>query len=171
MKHCNSFLPIVPGTAKIIILGSIPGEVSLKHQQYYANPRNAFWYILASYFGVEIPPSYEARIALVRQHGIMLWDVMCRCDRQGSLDSKIDNRTIVVNEFDALFHRQPKIRVVLFNGAKAENEYKRRVLPMLSKEFQFLELIRLPSTSPAMASMKREEKYLVWRDVLSKYLC
>ncbi len=170
MKHCNSFPPIVPDVANIIILGSIPGEASLKQQQYYAHPRNAFWYILAKYFDVEIPSLYEGRKALVRQHGIVLWDVMRCCDRLGSLDSKIDSQTIVVNEFEPLFLQQPKILAVLFNGAKAESEYRRRVLPLLPEKQRSLKLIRLPSTSPAMASMNREEKYHLWCDVLSKYL-
>lgn len=170
MRLCNSFSPVIPKAAKVIILGSIPGIASLKQQQYYAHPRNAFWYILSRYFNVEIPASYEARIELACQHNVALWDVLRSCERGGSLDTNIDSGTMAINSFAALYEEKIKIRAVLFNGAKAESVYKRLVLPSLEKKDQTLELIRLPSTSPAMASMTKEEKYLVWRNALSRFV-
>ncbi len=170
MRFCNSFPPVTPELATVIILGSIPGIASLEQQQYYAHPRNTFWYILSRYFNVEMPETYEARIELVHQHNIALWDVLRSCERSGSLDTNIDSRTIAINNFGALYDERIKIRAVLFNGAKAEAVYKRYILPSLDKKHQSLQLFRLPSTSPAMASLTKEEKYHVWSNVLSRFV-
>ncbi len=170
MRLCNSFPPVIAEVAKVIILGSIPGIASLKQQQYYAHPRNTFWYILSRYFNVEMPTSYEARIALVCQHNIALWDVLRSCERSGSLDANIDGGTIAINNFGALYEEKNRIRAVLFNGAKAEAIYKRHVLPSLDMRHQSLQLFRLPSTSPAMASLSKEEKYQAWSNVLSRFV-
>jgi hypothetical protein len=39
----KAFDPIVGQTANILILGSFPGEESLKKGEYYAHPYNLFW--------------------------------------------------------------------------------------------------------------------------------
>ncbi len=170
MSPCNSFPPIIDQAAKVIVLGSIPGIASLKQQQYYAHPRNAFWYILSRYFNVEIAASYEARIELLSRHNVALWDVLCSCERSGSLDVNIESGTIAINDFSALYEEKNRIRAVLFNGAKAEAIYRRHVLPSLATKHQSLQLFRLPSTSPAMASLTKEEKYQVWSNVLSRFV-
>ena len=41
-----SFPPLIDYSSKILVLGSLPGEESLKQVQYYAHPRNAFWKIM-----------------------------------------------------------------------------------------------------------------------------
>lgn len=166
----ESFSAVALADAKVVILGSIPGDESLRQQQYYAHPRNAFWYILQRHFNTSGPLTYTGKIELAQQHGVALWDVMRCCIRPGSLDSNIDNKTIVVNEFESFFCAHKKLVSVIFNGVKAEQEYIKRVLPTLSTKHRKLELIRLPSTSPAMATMNREQKYLVWCEVLSKFV-
>ncbi|MCF6280686.1 MAG: DNA-deoxyinosine glycosylase [Candidatus Polarisedimenticolaceae bacterium] len=166
----ESFSSVAMADAKIVILGSMPGDESLRQQQYYAHPRNAFWYILQRHFNRSESLTYQQKIELSQHYGIALWDVMQRCERPGSLDSNIDNKTIVVNEFEVFFRLHKNLVAVLFNGAKAEQEYRKRVLPTLSVESRRLELIRLPSTSPAMAALNREQKYLVWCEVLTRFV-
>jgi TDG/mug DNA glycosylase family protein len=167
---CSGLQPVVPETAKVIILGSIPGKISLNEQEYYAHPRNAFWYIISRYFGLAIPTTYPEKVKLVKTHNILLWDVVQSCHRKGSLDSNIDTNSIITNDFERYFRQHETITAVLFNGAKAEKEYMRSVLSTLSDKFRNIELVRLPSTSPALASMTKEEKYNIWCDVLSNYL-
>ena len=166
----QSFPPIIADDARLLILGSMPGEESLRQQQYYAHPRNAFWYILQRLFCTPQTLTYKQKIDLLQCNSLALWDVLMACKRQGSLDASIDNDSIVVNDFEALFLQQPKISGILFNGAKAEAEYKRRVVPHLSTQFKQIDTFRLPSTSPAMASLTKEQKYLVWSEVIAQLL-
>lgn len=168
MKQC--FSPIASKNAKILILGSMPGDLSLKKQQYYAHPRNAFWGIIQCYLGYSHLFNYEQQVEQIKKHGIALWDVMQSCKRQGSLDANIDNKSIVVNEFAEFFQRYSNISLLLFNGAKAELEYKKRVLPLLAKDLRQHELIRMPSTSPAMASLTMKQKQQIWSDVLRRFI-
>lgn len=42
--------PIIDTNTKVSVLGSMPGEESLKKRQYYAHPRNQFWKIIHSIF-------------------------------------------------------------------------------------------------------------------------
>ena len=95
-----------------------------------------------------------------------VWDVLQACFRRGSLDSEIDNRTLVPNDFRPFFREHPAIRRVYFNGAKAESVYLKKVLPGLTGEAANLPRLRLPSTSPAHAALSLEQKTAAWRVIL-----
>lgn len=161
----KGFPPIADAKARILILGTMPGEESLKKKEYYGNPRNAFWKIMARLFAFENATSYEDRTRELKNNHIALWDVMRDCERQGSLDSAIVDSSIVANDFVSFYRHYPNIRHVFFNGAKAEKEYCKRVLPMLPAEAKEIEYSRLPSTSPAMASLSFDKKLLAWSNV------
>ena len=119
-------------------------------QEYYAHPRNAFWYIIEELFGIPASDAYAERIEAIKTQDIALWDVLQHCDRTGSLDSNIDDDSIIPNDFDHFLNTHPDISHVFFNGGKAEKEFTKRVLPNLIEEHQALTYQRLPSTSPAM---------------------
>ena len=155
-----SFEPVINDSAKILILGSMPGVKSLNEQQYYAHPQNAFWRIMAALFDFDRQAEYQQRLAYLQAADIALWDVLHSCKREGSLDSMIQSETQVANDFNALFQAYPNIRSVFFNGAKAESYFKRHILQNL-KEHQ-LHFARLPSTSPAHASLSFEQKLEEW---------
>jgi TDG/mug DNA glycosylase family protein len=108
------------------------------------------------------------RIAALKAHHIALWDVIAACARQGSLDANIRPDSIQVNDFGALFEAHPDIRCIAFNGGTAEREYRRRVLPGLDQAHRGIELLRLPSTSPAYAGMSSEAKLATWRVLLER---
>lgn len=156
-----SFKPIINDSARVIILGSMPGIKSLTEQQYYAHPQNAFWRIMAILFDFEVHATYEQRLGFLQSGGVALWDVLHSCKREGSLDSMIQPQTQVANDFNALFQTYPNIQAVFFNGAKAESYFKRQILPTLV-EHQ-LHFARLPSTSPAHASLSFEKKLEAWQ--------
>jgi len=84
---------------------------------------------MASLFGFAHDTPYAERARILSQHGIALWDVIQGCKRHGSLDSSIDNQSIVANDFVSFYRKHPHIRRVFFNGTKAEHEYRKRVLP------------------------------------------
>lgn len=162
MSYVHSFPPIANAQARVLILGSMPGKLSLQAQQYYAHPHNAFWPILGELVGAHAELPYQARMQVLKANGIALWDVLKSCTREGSLDSDIDDASIIANDF-ASFHRtHPDITYVFFNGAKAEDSYRKYVLPSLDSPLQYQ---RLPSTSPAHASLSRAQKLKAWEIV------
>lgn len=144
----------------------MPGDESLKQQQYYAHPRNGFWRIMMTLLGQRPALSYEQRVALLAEHRIALWDVLKTCQRPGSLDTSIVNGSEVINDFNDFFARHPGIQKIFFNGRKAEQLYRSRVLPVLSDQYVRVPARCLPSTSPAMASLNFEQKLEQWRQVL-----
>ncbi len=148
----------------MLILGSMPGKASLLAQQYYAHPRNAFWTIMGALFDAGPGLTYAARTTALQSAGIALWDVLASCARSGSLDADIDMASTVSNDFNTFFRDHRAIRDVFFNGAKAEECFRRHVSPTL-KEHRF-RYHRLPSTSPAHASLTIAEKTEVWRAAL-----
>ena len=165
MTRVQSFAPIVGSRPRIVILGSMPGVASLEAVQYYAHPRNAFWPIMGRLFEFEHQVDYGERIAALEQLPIILWDSLQSCVRPGSLDSAIDITTARANDFPGLFAEHAGIRAVFCNGAISEKYFRRLALPALEDRFDF-ELVRLPSTSPANAGMKFEQKLAAWRRIL-----
>ncbi len=162
----TAFPPIVAPDARLLILGSMPGEASLRQQQYYGHPRNAFWPIMGALLGIPPQADYDARCAALTAHRIALWDVIAACARPGSLDQAIRPETVRVNDFAAFFALAPAIDHLLFNGGTAEREYRRRVLPTLPERDRQMTMQRLPSTSPANAGLRFEQKLAAWRQRL-----
>jgi len=163
MQHVESFAPIEKADARILILGSMPGEASLRAGQYYAHPRNLFWRIMGELLGTDPALPYDLRVQALKSAGIALWDVLHTCRRKGSLDSNIDQESLVPNDFAAFFRCHPKITHVFFNGTQAEECYRKHVQPVTG--IKTIEYLRLPSTSPANASISYERKLEAWRVV------
>jgi len=170
MKEISCFDPIECKDARVLILGSMPGVESLAQQQYYAHPRNSFWYIMDSLFGFDMNADYNNRAASLIKNKIALWDVLSQCIRQGSLDTAIEKDSIIRNDFLTFFKQHPEIRYVFFNGQKAEKEFKRFILPELDDNYSYIQYSTLPSTSPAMASLNKDQKLKIWREVKNRLL-
>ncbi len=161
MQHVQSFAPIENADARILILGSVPSEASLRAGQYYAHPRNLFWRIMGELLDTDPASPYSRRVQALKSARVALWDVLRSCRRKGSLDSSIDDESLVPNDLAAFFLDHPKIAHVFFNGAKAEACYRKHVLPFV--KIEHIEYLRLPSTSPANASISYEHKLEAWR--------
>ncbi len=159
--------PILGASPRLLILGSMPGEASLRLQQYYGHPRNAFWPIMTALLGLPPEADYAARCAALKRHGIALWDVIGACARSGSLDSAIRPETVQVNDIAGLLRTEPTIGAIVCNGGTAERELTRRVWPAVAPEQRALPRLRLPSTSPAYAGMPFADKLAAWRVILS----
>jgi hypoxanthine-DNA glycosylase len=158
-----SFPPIENRAARVLVLGSMPGAASLLAGRYYAYPHNAFWPIMGALFGAGPTISYKKRVLILKRAGLALWDVMASCVREGSLDADIAEASIVPNDFRAFFDAHPRVKHVFFNGAKAESCFHRYVRPHCSD--RGLHFTRLPSTSPAHASLSLPQKLKAWRAV------
>jgi TDG/mug DNA glycosylase family protein len=159
----HSFAPLADRSSRLLILGSMPGRASLRAGEYYAHPRNAFWRIVGEIFGIDPSAPYRERLAGLRARRIALWDVLGSCVREGSLDSDIEDSSIVVNPFPSFLSAHPGIRTLCFNGAKAEASFRRYVLPGLARDGERFAFHRLPSTSPANATIAYPKKLAAWR--------
>lgn len=144
----------------------MPSVQSLRQQQYYAHPRNAFWPIMSALFHMNKEWIYQQRCQHIIKNNIAVWDVLKACQRQGSLDSNIEPNSMIANDFNTFFRKHPKIEHIFFNGGKAEQVFKQHVLPNLDKPFKQQNQTRLPSTSPAHATMKFEQKLQLWQSIL-----
>jgi len=161
MTAVSSFAPIEGDFPRVLILGSMPGVASLTAGQYYAHPQNSFWKIMKEILGIPAAADYEARIEELKRSNIALWDVLESCIRPGSMDAAIDMDSAKTNDIAALLRRQPGINIICFNGSAAEKIFKKRIQPSLGDIP--VKYIRLPSTSPAHASMSFENKVMAWR--------
>lgn len=160
MSDLACFLPVAAPDARILILGSMPGQASLTAGRYYAHPRNAFWPIIGELFGFSPDLPYLQRLQLLQAAGIALWDVIAACERSGSLDADIVPDSVRANDFAAFFAVHRKIHDVFFNGAAAEQAFRRHVMPGLS--VVGVSFRRLPSTSPAHAAQGYAQKLAAW---------
>jgi hypoxanthine-DNA glycosylase len=149
--------PVVGDGARVLILGSFPSERSLATVQYYANRRNQFWPLLGTVFGFDADATYEERIEAVKGHGVALWDVVHSCRRIGSMDAKIDRKTLVMNDFGPLLTDYPTIERVFVNGLTAFELFERYVDTALPAA-------RLPSSSGALP-MSFADKLARWREI------
>jgi hypoxanthine-DNA glycosylase len=165
----QGFGPIAAPDARVLILGTLPSEASLRAGQYYAHPHNAFWFIMERLFAQESGLDYEARKCLLIGAKVALWDVLHAAEREGSLDSAIAPGSENVNDFGGFFAQHPGIHTVVFNGAKAHHLFQRHVLNTISLPVE-LRFVCLPSTSPANARLSRETKLEQWKAALSEAL-
>lgn len=147
--------PVVGDGARVLLLGSFPSERTLVVGAYYANPRNQFWPLLASVFGFDADAPYEQRIGAATSHGVALWDVVHSCRRAGSMDAKIDRKTLVINDFGPLLARHTGIERVFANGLTAFELFERHVETALPT-------VRLPSSSGALP-MSFADRLSRWR--------
>ncbi len=139
------FAPVVDARTRLLILGSLPGDASLKAAQYYAHPRNAFWPLIGGLLGEDVVTlAYEARLERLKARGVGLWDVIASAERSGSLDAAI--RSPEAADLVRLVESLPCLRVVAFNGGLAARLGRRILGGQVG-----LSLIDLPSSSPAHA--------------------
>ncbi|MDX8402666.1 MAG: DNA-deoxyinosine glycosylase [Mariprofundaceae bacterium] len=161
--RAEGFPPIVGKQPRVLILGTMPSPASLAAGQYYAHPRNAFWPIMGALLDFDPALPYPARCERLREAGVALWDVAHRCVRPGSQDAAI--REVEPNDFHGFFNRCPCIRTIFFNGAKAAALFRRLALPVLPESARAIPRTRLPSTSPAHATLDFAAKLEAWRAV------
>lgn len=143
----------------------MPSQISLREQQYYANPNNAFWWIMSQIVGYENSLDYLQRTKLICDSGLAVWDVLENCQRLGSLDSNIQRDSEIANDLGGLILRNPSLRLIAFNGAAAKQIFMRHCSRVLS-EYPKLSWLQLPSTSPAYAAMPKSEKLSIWRKAI-----
>ncbi len=158
----HSFPPVIDSRSSLLVLGSMPGVVSLRAHQYYGHPRNHFWPILYALFGDRPPDAdYELRLAFALSNGIALWDAIAACQREGSLDADI--KDAVPNDIPALLLRFPHVRTIACNGAKSHAELLKHHGG--SPEIAARTVLKMPSTSPVPTAQYRnfQDRLEAWK--------
>lgn len=170
MSLVRSFPPIETPDAEVLVLGSMPGAASLAAGQYYAHPQNGFWRILGALYGFSAEAPYPLRVRALQAAGIAVWDVLQSCERAGSLDARIARASEVPNSLPDFLGSHPALRLIAFNGSLAQQAFARHVAPRLAERpaMHPVELVRLPSTSPAHAALSFADKLAAWRHALHR---
>jgi hypoxanthine-DNA glycosylase len=152
--------PVLDGRTRLLVLGSFPGEASLRAGQYYGHPRNHFWPLLCALWDIDLVNlDYAQRLGELRRRRVGLWDAYARCRRVGSLDQAIQDAQ--PSDLASLPRLAPALRWVAHNGA--ESARAMRTVQALG-----LHAVRLPSSSPANASWSFERKLAAWRDAFAQ---
>jgi hypoxanthine-DNA glycosylase len=154
-RRSKGFAPVVDSGVRLLVLGSFPSSASLAAHQYYGHPRNQFWRILGEIFGEPLADlAYPQRLERVLARRVGIWDVYASCRRTGSLDSQI--HAPMSNDLECLRELAPDLQAVAFNG-QAAGRFRGRVADLgYTCEV-------LPSTSPAHAARRFDEKLALWR--------
>ncbi|MBC7995911.1 MAG: DNA-deoxyinosine glycosylase [Rhizobacter sp.] len=151
--------PVIDSRTRLVVLGSFPGVASLQAGEYYAHPRNQFWPLLSSIWSVDLRAlPYRERLHVALQRGLGIWDVYAHCRREGSLDSAIEDAEF--NDLAGLKRLAPLLQAVAHNGGESARAMRfTRTLGV--------QVLRLPSTSPANASWSFERKLAAWREAFN----
>lgn len=160
MHQC--FPPVTRPDTRLLVLGSLPGAVSLARQRYYAHPQNQFWRLIGAVTGRELVPlDYEARLAALLDAGVGLWDTVAKASREGSLDSNI--RLHAASDLKALVATLPALRAIAFNGGTSARIGRRELAGV-----EDVALVDLPSSSPAYTIPFADKlaRWLALRDYL-----
>jgi len=156
----SGFAPVIDKNTEILILGSLPSDISILKGEYYTNPQNQFWRIIFTIYNSGVPiVEYKKKLDLLLKNKIGLWDVLTEANRPGSLDSNIKQE--ILNDFSGLFIDYPKIRLLAFNGDKAFNLFLKKRAGLPQKE-----LVRLTSSSSANTSKNVLLKVKEWQIAL-----
>ena len=164
MNDCKSFKLSIDNHSKILILGSMPGVKSLAEQQYYAHPQNRFWKVMGNICNEPKlhEYSYGLKLTTLLKNNIALWDTIKSCDREGSLDSDIQDET--PNDIKSLLNKYPSIKTICLNGNKSYSVFK-KYFPNLLEKYNYH---KMPSTSPANARYSLDTLIKEWAIIVLK---
>ena len=158
MNKDHGFEPVYDKNSRVLILGTLPSVKSTEQGFYYGHPQNRFWRLMAELLGCRKPSSVEEKKNMLLSGGIALWDVIKRCDIEGSSDASIRNAE--PNDIMRILS-DADIKAIYANGGKAAELYNKLILPVTGRE-----IITLPSTSPANASWNFERLKDAWSVIL-----
>jgi len=158
VKH--EFEPVYNKDSRILILGTFPSVKSREQNFYYGHPQNRFWKVIAEISNFAVPNTIEEKKEMLLSNHIAIWDVIASCDIDGSSDSSI--RNVVPNDIMTIL-KDSSIRKIYANGNMAKKLYDRYV-----KEVTGLEIVELPSTSPANAIFTAEKLVVAWGKIINK---
>ena len=153
-KQCLD--PWVGESPYILILGTLPSDISIKSQAYYQNKsHNSFYKIMEHLFQRS---EGQSDIDFITSNHIALWDCMKKASREGNLDANIKDD--IPNDVKEFLQIHPTILTIVLNGGLAKKKFYKY---FSSSDFsERIKVISLISSSNA-ASKVFEEKLEEWR--------
>ena len=164
MNLKKSLPPLIGSKARILILGTLPGDESLRKQEYYGNPNNMFWDVMSGILGEEVPILYQEKVEYLKRHGIALWDVLHAAEREGSLDANIRNEEF--NDIARLVSENPTIEAIVTNGGKAEKSFKKYLRKNPSLADKKIHYCTSTSSMSRCSGWDTERLIRQWREIL-----
>ena len=156
----HTFEPIFDKNSEILVLGSFPSVKSRENNFYYAHPQNRFWRVVASVYSCPVPSSIEEKKNMVLSNKIAVWDVIRSCEITGSADSTI--KSVIPNDLSEILS-VADIKKIYANGKTAQSLYNKYI-----KKNTGVDIISLPSTSPANAAYSLEKLIKEWK-IINEY--
>ena len=157
----HDFQPIYNKESRVLMLGTMPSPKSREVGFYYGHPRNRFWKVVSDVCGEKLPETKDEKIDFALRNKIAVWDVLAGCEIKGAEDASIRNP--VANDMNLII-KNADIRAVFATGQKAAQLYKKYCQKQTG-----MEIITLPSTSPANCSVSYEKLYEAYEKIL-KYI-
>lgn len=156
----HTFEPIFDKNSEILVLGSFPSVKSRENNFYYAHPQNRFWRVVASVYSCPVPSSVEEKKNMLLSNKIAVWDVIKSCEITGSADSTI--KSVIPNDLSEILS-VADIKKIYANGKTAQSLYNKYI-----KKNTGVDIISLPSTSPANAAYSLEKLIKEWK-IINEY--
>lgn len=156
----HTFEPIFDKNSEILVLGSFPSVKSRENNFYYAHPQNRFWRVVASVYSCPVPKTVEEKKNMLLSNKIAVWDVIRTCEITGSADSTI--KSVIPNDLSEILS-VADIKKIYANGKTAQNLYNKYI-----KKNTGVDIISLPSTSPANAAYSLEKLIKEWK-IINEY--
>lgn len=156
----HTFEPIFDKNSEILVLGSFPSVKSRENNFYYAHPQNRFWRVVASVYSCPVPKTVEEKKNMLLSNKIAVWDVIKSCEITGSADSTI--KSVIPNDLSEILS-VADIKKIYANGKTAQSLYNKYI-----KKNTGVDIISLPSTSPANAAYSLEKLIKEWK-IINEY--
>lgn len=156
----HTFDPIFDKNSEILVLGSFPSVKSRENNFYYAHPQNRFWRVVASVYSCPVPKTVEEKKNMLLSNKIAVWDVIKSCEITGSADSTI--KSVIPNDLSEILS-VADIKKIYANGKTAQSLYNKYI-----KKNTGVDIISLPSTSPANAAYSLEKLIKEWK-IINEY--
>lgn len=152
--------PLYDEESRVLVLGSFPSVKSREGRFFYHHPQNRFWRVISAIYEEPVPATIEEKQDLLLRCKIAVWDVIQSCEITGSSDSSI--RNVVPNDLEQVL-KHSKVERIFANGNTSYQLYMKYIYPVTG-----MEIIKLPSTSPANAAYSLERLLEEW-SMLKRY--
>ena len=151
--HKTGLQPWVGENPKVLILGTMAGDTSIKTQSYYNSHLNPFWKLMNEIF--QPTEEIRSRKEFITGLGIALWDCIASGVRRDSSDASFSEKTLRGNDIQGFLDKHPSIHTIVLNGMSTTVKYFNRYCPIRSN----VKVIALPSTASMITYKTKLEEW------------